>query len=311
MKLLAALSLVIACFVSLALGAGVNDVDTLLISRVPRTLAAMMVGGGLALAGTMLQCVTRNPLAEPGLLGVNAGGVLGLTIGVAYFAAASTRSYMLWAGGGALAAITLVLIVSGLARRTSPPHLILIGIAASATLGGIANAILMAHATALEQLRFWNLGSVAGAKLEALKSVLPFFLAAGGATFAMTRWLSAMQLGEDQAKSLGVPTAAVLVLVWVATALLTACALAIAGPVTFAGFLAAYAARYVAGPRFGAQLGYSLVFGMVLLLVGDVLARTVIQPFEVPVGVVLALIGTPLTIVAARSRAFRGALVEA
>jgi len=311
MKLLAALSLVIACLVSLALGAGVNDVDTLLISRVPRTLAAMMVGGGLALAGTMLQCVTRNPLAEPGLLGVNAGGVLGLSIGVAYFAAASTRSYMVWAGGGALLAITLVLIVSSLARRTSPPHLILIGIAASATLGGIANAILMAHATALEQLRFWNLGSVAGAKRDALKSVFPFFLAAGGATFAMTRWLSAMQLGEDQAKSLGVPTAAVLVLVWVATAILTACALAIAGPVTFAGFLAAYAARYVAGPRFGAQLGYSLVFGMVLLLVGDVLARTVIQPFEIPVGVVLALIGTPLTIVAARSRAFRGALVEA
>jgi iron complex transport system permease protein len=300
---LAALGLAIAG--SLAIGAGGFG---LTVERLPRTLAAMLVGGGLALSGTMLQCVTRNPLAEPGLLGVNAGGVLGMAIGLAYFGAASVRSFMLWSGGGAFVAAAVVLGVGTFARRITPAQLILLGVATTATLGGIANGLLMAHATALDQFRFWNLGSLAGVRGESVGDALPLFGGACLAVLALGRWLSVLQLGEDQAKALGVPTVWATVGVWLTTAVLSACALAVAGPVTFGGFLAAYLARSVAGPRFALQLTLSFSFGMTLLLVADALGRWVIRPFEIPVGVVIALVGTPLTVMVARTRFFQSAL---
>jgi iron complex transport system permease protein len=280
-------------------------------SRLSRTAAALMVGGGLGLSGALLQSVTRNPLAEPGLLGVNAGGVLGIAVGVTYFAASSLESYMVWSGGGALAATLLVLGISQLSRRSSPPQLILIGIASSATLGGLANFVLMAHEATLEQFRFWNLGSLAGVELGAVERLLPYFAAACLVVALLVRWLSVMQLGDDQAKTMGVPVESVRLAVWVTTAVLTACALSLAGPVMFAGFLAAYLARHAAGPRLAWQLFHSWIFGMSLLLIADLVGRLAVRPYEVPVGVVVALVGTPLTIVAARSRGFRAALVQA
>lgn len=279
-------------------------------SRLARILAALVVGGGLALSGTLLQSVTRNPLAEPGLLGVNAGGVLGITLGVSYFAASSLEGYMVWSGSGALAATLFVLGISQLSRRASPPQLILIGVASSATLGGLANLILMAHEATLEQFRFWNLGSLAGVELDAVERLLPFFAAACLVVGLLVRWLGVMQLGDDQARTMGVPVEAVRLAVWVTTSVLTACALSLAGPVMFAGFLAAYLARLAAGPRLAWQLFHSGVFGMILLLFADLVGRLVVRPYEVPVGVVVALVGTPLTVAAARSRGFRAALVR-
>lgn len=285
-------------------------VDVLVRSRLPRTLAAVVVGGGLAIAATLLQTVTRNPLAEPGLVGVNAGAVLGITIGMSYFSAAGSRAFLLWAGGGALAASALVLGVAALSRRASPPHLILIGIAASATLGGVANYVLMSFATTLERFRFWNLGSLAGVDLTSLRELAPFAALIALGAFGLARPLTVMQLGDDHARTLGVPVAAVTFGVWIAAAGLTAVAVALAGPIMFAGFLAAYCAKLLVGPRLAPGILLSAAFGMILLLVADVVARSAIQPYEVPVGVVVALLGTPLTVAAARSRAFRAALVR-
>lgn len=279
-------------------------------ARLPRTLAGMIVGGGLALSATLLQTVTRNPLAEPGLLGVNAGAVLGLTIGISYFSASSIHSFMAWAGGGAMGAITLVLFVAGIAKRSSPPHLILIGIATSATLGGLANYILMSFSAALEQFRFWNLGSLSGIKMEAVENVAPYVFASCLVIALMTRGLTLLQLGEDKAKTMGVSVPTIMLSVWLTTALLTACAIAIAGPVMFVGFLAAFLARLMSGTRLGLQLIYSFVLGVILILASDLCARLIIQPYEVPVGVIIALIGTPLTILVSKTKMFRTALVR-
>lgn len=278
--------------------------------RFPRVLAALMVGGGLAASATMLQTLTRNPLAEPGLLGVNAGAVFGLTLGVAAFGVQTVRGYMLWSGVGAFAATILVLLVGGLAQRTSPPRLILIGIAVSAALGGAANYVLLSSNASLETFRFWNLGSLSGVRMSSLSSTAPWFFLSALVILGMTRWLGVMQLGDDQAKSMGVPTGVVSLLVWLTTAILTACAISIAGPVMFAGFLAAYGARFIAGPRFALQLFCSVILGMLLVAAADVCARIIIAPYEIPVGVVIALIGSPLTVVAARTRIFRASLLE-
>jgi iron complex transport system permease protein len=277
--------------------------------RLPRTLAALLVGGGLALSATLLQNITRNPLAEPGLLGVNAGGVLGLVIGLTYWGAESVESYLLWAGGGALLANVVVLAIGGLSRRTSPPRLILIGVAVSATLGGLANFILMSHDTALDQFRFWNLGSLSGVKLSSVAGVAPFVIASWLVVILIKRSLAAMQLGDDQAKAMGVPTEFVRIAVWLLTATMTAGAIALAGPIIFAGFLAASLARTLAPTYFGRQALYSWLAGMILALISDNFARWIVKPFEVPISVVIALIGAPFMIAVTRSRTFRSALI--
>ena len=168
----------------------------------------------------------------------------------------------------------------------------------------------MSFDTALEQFRFWNLGSLAGVKLQVVLGILPYVAFAWIVVALLTRWLTVMQLGEAQAKTMGVPTALVTFLVWIVTAMMTAAAISIAGPIMFAGFLSAYLGRYIAGPSFARQLIYSWMFGVVLVLISDICARWLIQPFEIPVGVIIALIGSPLTIVAARSRMFRAALIR-
>ncbi len=145
-------------------------VDTL---RLPRTLAALVVGASLAIAASLLQSATRNPLAEPGLLGVNAGAVLGLVIGLIYFGVESTRGYLLWSGAGALLGNLLVLGVGLMLGQASPLKLILAGVALGAIFGGLANFLLLSTRVALEQFRFWNLGSLSASSLDAVGTVSP------------------------------------------------------------------------------------------------------------------------------------------
>ena len=148
-------------------------VDTL---RLPRTLAALLVGASLALAATLLQSATRNPLAEPGLLGVNAGAVFGLVIGLIYFGVESTQGYLLWAGAGALLGNLLVLGIGVMLGQASPLKLILAGMALAAVFGGIANFLLLSTRVALEQFRYWNLGSLSASELSAVITVSPMAL---------------------------------------------------------------------------------------------------------------------------------------
>ncbi|MBC8649414.1 MULTISPECIES: FecCD family ABC transporter permease [Pseudomonadaceae] len=276
--------------------------------RLPRTLAALVVGGSLAIAASLLQSATRNPLAEPGLLGVNAGAVLGLVIGLIFFGVESTRGYLLWSGAGALLGNLVVLGVGLMLGQASPLKLILAGVALGAIFGGLSNFMLLQTRVALEQFRFWNLGSLSASSLDAVSTVAPvavigLFLAA-----LLCRQLTLMQMGDSQARALGIHTTWVRLGVLVASTLLTACAISLAGPVGFVGFLAAYCARLIEPVALLRQLVFSTLFGMLFLLAADVLARWLLQPFELPVGTLLAALGAPALIAIVLRGGFRSLL---
>ena len=279
--------------------------DTL---RLPRTLCAVMVGVCLSLAASLLQSATRNPLAEPGLLGVNAGAVLGLVIGLTYFNVESAHGYLIWSGMGAFTGNIVVLVVGQLMGKSSPLKLILVGVALTATFGGLSNYVLLSNQVVLDQFRFWNLGSLAAADMSAMAIILPFMLAAVVVTVLLARQLTMMQLGEEQARALGINTHWVRIGVLLAATVFTACAISVAGPIGFVGFLAAYCARMVEPVRLSLQIIFSSVFGTIFLLVADILARYLIQPFEMPNGVILALIGAPVLIAVVHRGGFRALL---
>ncbi|MBA1226327.1 FecCD family ABC transporter permease [Stutzerimonas stutzeri] len=280
-------------------------VDTL---RLPRTFAALVVGASLAIAASLLQSATRNPLAEPGLLGVNAGAVLGLVIGLIYFGVESTQGYLLWSALGALLGNLVVLGIGLMLGQASPLKLILAGVALGAIFGGLANYLLLSTRVALEQFRFWNLGSLSASRLDALATVAP--LAVLGLILAalLCRQLTLMQMGDSQARALGIHTSWVRLGVLAASTLLTACAISLAGPVGFVGFLAAYCARLLEPVALLRQLLFSTLFGMLFLLAADVLARWLLQPYELPVGTLLAALGAPALIAIVLRGGFRSLL---
>lgn len=276
--------------------------------RLPRTLAALLVGASLAVAASLLQSATRNPLAEPGLLGVNAGAVLGLVIGLIFYNVESTRGYLLWSGAGALLGNLVVLGIGLMLGQASPLKLILAGVALAAIFGGLANFMLLRTRVALDQFRYWNLGSLSASRLDALGTIFPVALLGIVLAALLCRQLTLMQMGDSQARALGIHTTWVRVGVLVASTLLTACAISIAGPIGFVGFLAAYCARLIEPVGLLRQLVFSTLFGMLFLLAADILARWLLQPYELPVGTLLAVIGAPALITIVLRGGFRSLL---
>ena len=273
--------------------------------RLPRTLAALLVGASLAVAASLLQSATRNPLAEPGLLGVNAGAVLGLVIGLIFYNVESTRGYLLWSGAGALLGNLIVLGIGLMLGQASPLKLILAGVALAAIFGGLANFLLLRTRVALDQFRYWNLGSLSASRLDALGIIIPVAVTGFVLAALLCRQLTLMQMGDSQAKALGIHTTWVRLGVLVASTLLIACAISVAGPIGFVGFLAAYCARLIEPVGLFRQLVFSTLFGMLFLLAADVLARWLLQPYELPVGTLLAAIGAPALITIVLRGGFR------
>ncbi|MFC3034657.1 FecCD family ABC transporter permease [Pseudoalteromonas fenneropenaei] len=272
--------------------------DTL---RIPRMWVALLVGAGMALSATLLQHATRNPLAEPGLLGVNSGAVFTLVVGMTFFAASSAQSMLYFAGAGAFMGNFIVLGMAQWLGQQNPLRLILLGVAMSATFGGLANYLLLANQVVLDQFRFWNLGSLAAADMQAIYTVLPTFLFAVIVTIWLLPALSLLQLGDTQARSLGVNSSHCRIGVLICSTCFTACAIAIAGPIGFVGFLAAFSARCFYPTELYQQTTLSAVLGAIFIVVADILARVLIQPFELPSGVLLALVGGPTLMWVARA----------
>ncbi|MGL4205770.1 MAG: FecCD family ABC transporter permease [Aeromonadaceae bacterium] len=264
--------------------------------RLPRTLCALFVGVALAAAATLLQSATRNPLAEPGLLGVNAGAVLGLITGLTYAGIASTYGYLLWSGLGALLGNLLVLGLGSLFGAGGPLRLILVGVAINAIFGGLSSFLLMSNQVVLDQFRFWDLGSLAAAELESLWLLLPVLLLGLVLALLLSRALALLQMGDAQARALGLRPTMIRTGVLLAATLMTASAVSLAGPIGFLGFLAAYLGRQLDKSHIPRQLLFSTLCGALLLLSADILARWLIQPFELPVGTLLALLGAPILI---------------
>ncbi|MFE1771476.1 FecCD family ABC transporter permease [Streptomyces sp. NPDC059008] len=270
--------------------------------RLPRTLAAVLVGVCLGTAGCLLQTATRNPLAETGLLGVNSGAAFAVVVGLTFFGAASSFALLLWALLGGMAASAVVLLLAGSGRAAgSPLRLVLAGSALGATFHGMTSYVLLGTQVTFDTYRYWTIGSLAGVETSDLVPLLPLVAVGLLTAFGCARPLSALGLGDDGARSLGHHPGRIRLVVAAAVSLLAGCAVAVAGPIAFLGLLAPYAARTLAGARTTAQLALSALIAADVMILADILARIVIRPWETPVSVLLAFVGGPLLVWIARS----------
>ncbi|MFJ6695106.1 FecCD family ABC transporter permease [Streptomyces sp. NPDC091272] len=271
--------------------------------RLPRTLAGLLVGIALGAAGCLLQAVTRNPLAETGLLGVNSGAALGVVIGLTYFGVTSAYGILVWALAGGMAASAVVLLLAASGRAAgSPLRLVLAGSALGATFHGATSYVLLGTQSTFDTYRYWTIGSLAGIDTKDTYPLIPLIAVGLLIAFCCVRPLAALALGDDSARSLGHHPGRIRLVVAVAVTLLAGAAVALAGPIAFLGLLAPYAARMVTGPRMAGQLVLSGLVGACVMIAADLLARVVIRPWETPVSVLLAFIGGPLLIWIARSQ---------
>lgn len=274
--------------------------------RLPRALIAVAVGGALALAGAVMQGITRNPLASPGILGLNAGAALAVVAATYLWGlqSAAAAAGLAFAGAGATA-VTVYLLGSVGRDGLASVRLVIAGAAITALLGSLTTAILIFDQQTLEQIRFWLAGSVAGRDLALLLRLLPYLLLGFGIAMVLAKQITTLTLGESVARGLGQRTLRVHLGAALAVTLLAGGSVAIAGPIAFVGLIVPNAVRSLVGVDYRWILPYSAVVGAVLLLVADVAARLVARPVEVPVGVMTAVIGGPVLIHLARRQAAR------
>ncbi|WP_406086396.1 FecCD family ABC transporter permease [Streptomyces virginiae] len=269
--------------------------------RIPRTLLGLMVGLGLGLSGAVMQALTRNPLAEPGILGVNAGAAAAVVSAISFFGATSLSEFVWWAFLGAAFVSVLVYVLGG-SRSATPVRLALAGTAASAALVGYINAVQLMDSKALDKLRFWTVGSLASANMDTVRQVAPFLLVGAVLALVLGRPLNAMAMGDDTARALGAHLTRTRIGAMVAITLLCGAATAACGPIVFIGLMVPHLVRAFTGPDMRWVLAYSAVLSPVLLLGSDIIGRVVTRPAELQVGVVTALIGGPVFIYLVRRK---------
>lgn len=276
-------------------------------NRVPRTVVGLLAGAALGVAGAVMQGVTRNPLADPSVLGINAGASLAVVTGIAVFGVSGTGAYLPFAFVGAGLAALLVYGIAAVARRgLSPVGLALSGAVVAAALSSVTTAVLVTDRSLLDQLRFWQVGALAGKDLQTAGVIVLPVLVGLVVAIGLGRSLNTLALGDELAASLGQRIVLVRVLGGVVTVLLAGSAVAAAGPVAFVGLAVPHAVRRLTGPDNRWTILLSAVVAPALLLVADVIGRVVAYPGELQVGIVTALVGAPVFIALVRSRAVQG-----
>lgn len=263
--------------------------------RMPRTVMGLIVGVALGLSGAVMQALTRNPLAEPGLMGVNAGAAAAVVTAISFFGVTSLTGYVWFAFAGAAVVSVLVYLLGG-SRSANPVRLALAGTAATFALYGYVNAVQLLDSAALDRLRFWTVGSLATADMDTVRRVAPFVGAGVVLALLIARPLNAMEMGDDTARALGAHLNRTRVLAMVAVTLLCGAATAACGPITFVGLAVPYLVRALTGPDMRWILPYAAVLSPVLLLGADVIGRVVARPSELQVGIVTAVVGGPVFI---------------
>lgn len=265
--------------------------------RIPRTLLAVAVGAALGLAGAVMQGVTRNPLADPGVLGVNMGASLAVVTGIASFGLASQAGYIWVAMLGAGVTAAFVYGVGSLGRGGATPlKLALAGAAISAALASLVSAVVLPRNDIADTFRLWQIGGVGGASYAQLVSVVPFLAVGFVLCLASARALNSLALGDDLAAGLGERVALVRATAALGAVVLCGASTAVAGPIGFVGLVVPHACRLLAGVDHRWLLPFSALSGAVLLTVADVVGRVVARPSEIDVGIVTALVGAPFFI---------------
>lgn len=271
--------------------------------RLPRTIIGVGAGVALGAAGAVMQGVTRNPLADPGIFGVEAGAALAVVVGIAAFGVGSLTAYVWFAFAGAAAASAVVYGLGSLGRGgATPVKLALAGAAMAALLSSLTSAVLIADASTLDRFRFWAVGSLAGRDGTVAAQVLPFLAVGAVLALASARALNVLALGDDVARALGQRTGLARGISASAVVVCSGAAVAAAGPIGFVGLTIPHVARVICGPDYRWIVPWSIVLGPVLLLGADIIGRLVARPGEVQVGVITAFIGAPFFIALVRRR---------
>lgn len=281
-----------------------GDTDHVVVRdlRVPRTVVGLLAGLALGLAGSIMQGVTRNPLADPGLLGVNAGASLSVVVGITFFGATQPEAFVWFAFAGAAAATAAVYAIGASGRGgATPVKLALSGAALTAAITSLITLLLVTNLDTLQIYRFWAVGSLVGRDLGTAGVVLPFLLVGAVLAFVTSRSLNVLSLGEDVARGLGQSLVRARVTSALAIVLLCGSATALAGPLVFVGLVVPHIARRLVGSDYRWILAYSLLLGPMLLVCADIVGRLVAPPGELEAGLVVAFLGAPVLIAFARS----------
>lgn len=311
---LAALALV--CFASVMYGSkslapgevwnalgGHGDAYTVTVveSRRPRTALGLLAGTALAVAGILMQAVTRNPLAEPGLLGINTGAAAAVVTGTALGLASGQAAILAWALPGAVLTGLAVHVIGTAGTGASPVRLVLAGAVLSAVLTAYIQALTLSRPQVFDQYRYWVVGALGGHTMDAARTVLP--LVAGGllVALALGRGLNALALGDDSAAGLGARPGRVKAVALLTATVLSAAATAAVGPIAFVGLAVPHLVRTLAGADRRAQLALAVLVGPTLLLAADIVGRLLLRPQELMVGVVTAFVGAPALLLAVRT----------
>lgn len=293
---------------SLALTSHCDSADCVILreARLPRTLAGLLAGCALGLAGALMQSLTRNPLADPGILGVNAGAGFAVVLGIALFGADSPADWLGFAFGGALLASLLVALTGALGGgRVNPVRLTLAGVALGAVLEGLTSGLSLLNPDIYDHLRFWHSGSLDIRSFAVLRATWPAVAVGALIALLLSRALNSLSMGGDLATALGTRVARTQLLGLLAIALLSGAATAAVGPIAFVGLMTPHLARWLWGNDHRWMLPGTLLITPCLLLAADILGR-VIVPGELRVSVVTALLGAPMLIVLVRRKLGRG-----
>lgn len=267
----------------------------ILMARLPRTALALLIGAALGIAGGSLQGLTRNPLADPGLLGVNAGASFAMVVAIGYVGVSSLHAYLWFAFLGAALAALLVHGLASLGRDgATPGKLVLIGAAVTAGLSSWTSGVLLVQHHTMDVYRRWEVGTVGGRDWPVIVTGLPFLAVGALLAMATARTLDTLALGEDLARGLGRRIALDRLAVGVAVVLLAGTATALAGPVAFIGLIAPHLVRAGGTAAYTRVLPLSALYGAVLVTIADVVGRVILPPTEVQVGIMTAVVGVPV-----------------
>ena len=322
--IISAVVLVLATIASLAIGNRAIDPVTVLQSlfaydddnalhlmvmelRVPRTLLGIVVGAALAVCGGLIQAFTRNPLADPGILGVNAGASFAVTFAVGVLGLTTPGAYVPFALAGAFVLTILVYTLGSFgASGATPMKLTLAGVALGAAFTGLTTAIVLRDLGTLQVMRFWGVGSIGGRTLDQLAWAAPLIIAGLLIGLLCARSLNALALGDDLAQALGARVRVTRILVIIAVTLLAGTSVAAAGPIAFVGLMIPHIVRWFTGPDQRWVLTYSMIIGPAFLLCADILGRIVLPSGELRVGIVTALLVAPILIALVRRKRVSG-----
>jgi iron complex transport system permease protein len=276
--------------------------------RVPRTAVGLAIGASLAVAGAVMQGVTRNPLADPFILGVSSGASFALVTAIYYFQLTQATQYVWFAFAGALAASSLVFLIGSAGRDgPTPVKLALAGVVVSAALSAWTSALLLLDEETFDIVRFWLAGSVINRDMSTFFLMLPFLLGAAVGCVFLGHQLNVLSLGEETAQSLGMRTGRTRLICSVLVVVITGAAVAIAGPIGFVGLAVPHMVRTFVGADYRWILPASFIYGAIFLVAADIVGRIVTRPAELEVGIVTALVGAPVMVFLARQKGGRPA----